>query len=66
MNDSLLKVVEYFISTVGWLAALFMGISTFVELVMMSLPKGAIGEWLSKRGIVGNFLGATLGALTPF
>ena len=66
MNESLLKAAEYFVSVVAQLTVLFISISIVIELILMYIPQEKINAWLSKRGIVGNFLGAVLGALTPF
>jgi uncharacterized membrane protein YraQ (UPF0718 family) len=48
------------------LTALFLGISTIVSLILMYIPQNKLRDWLSRRGIIGNFLGAIIGALTPF
>jgi hypothetical protein len=48
------------------LTALFLGISTLVGLVLQYVSAETLRRWLSKRGLLGNFFGATLGAVTPF
>lgn len=48
------------------LTALFLGISTLVGLIFEYLPEDRLGQWMSRRGLMGNFLGAALGAVTPF
>lgn len=45
---------------------LFLGISTIVALVLMYIPQEKLRQWVSRRGIWGNFLGAVVGSLTPF
>jgi hypothetical protein len=64
--NTLAKTVEYFLFITAELTVLFIGISTIVALVLMYIPKEKLKVWLSRRGIIGNFLGATVGALTPF
>lgn len=48
------------------LTALFLGISTLVALVFEYLPENKLERWLQHRGLLGNCLGALLGAITPF
>ncbi len=48
------------------LTALFLGISTVVALVFEYLPENKLERWLQHRGLLGNCLGALLGAVTPF
>jgi len=64
--NNLTKTIEYFLFITIELTVLFVGISTIVALVLMHIPKEKLKAWLSKRGIIGNFLGAIVGALTPF
>lgn len=45
---------------------LFLGISTVVTIILMYMPQDKLKNWLAHRGIWGNFLGATVGSLTPF
>lgn len=63
---NLVKTIEYFLFITAELAALFIGISTIVALVLMYIPREKLSIWLSKRGIWGNILGAIFGAMTPF
>ncbi len=48
------------------LTALFLGISTAVGLVLQYISDETLRRSLSKGGLLGNFLGAALGAVTPF
>lgn len=64
--NSLVKTLEYFLFITTELTVLFIGISTIVALVLMYIPQEKLRSWLSKRGVWGNFLGAGVGALTPF
>lgn len=64
--NTFLKTVEYFFLITAELTALFLGISTIVALVLQYIPDEKLRKWLSKGGIFGNFIGAGVGALTPF
>jgi len=64
--NSLTLTINYFLFITAELTVLFLGISTLVALVLTYIPEEKIKGWLSKKGILGNFLGATIGALTPF
>jgi len=48
------------------LTVLFLGISTLVGIVFEYVSDDTLKRWLSRKGLLGNFLGATLGAVTPF
>ena len=48
------------------LTVLFLGISTLVGIVFEYLSDDTLRRWISKKGLLGNFLGAILGAVTPF
>lgn len=48
------------------LTVLFLGISTIVALLLMYIPQDKIKNWMSGKGVWGNFIGAFIGALTPF
>lgn len=60
------KALEYFAFISVELFLLFMTISAAVALVLMYVPQERLKGWISRRGIFGNFLGALVGALTPF
>ena len=64
--NTLIETVKYFIIIAAELTVLFLGISTVVALVLMYLPQEKIKAWMSNKGILGNFVGAFLGSLTPF
>jgi uncharacterized membrane protein YraQ (UPF0718 family) len=64
--NSLTKALQYFAFITVELTVLFLGISTAVALILAYIPKEKFRAWLSNRGIFGNFLGATVGSLTPF
>jgi len=64
--NTFLKTAEYFLLITAELTVLFLGISTIVALVLQYIPDEKLRKWLSKGGIFGNFIGAGVGALTPF
>jgi len=64
--NNLNKALEYFAFISVELFILFMGISAAVALALMYIPQEKLKGWISRRGIFGNFLGALVGALTPF
>ena len=64
--NNLIKTVQYFLLITIELTVLFLAISTIVALILRYIPQETLKQWLSKRGVWGNFLGAVVGALTPF
>ncbi|MCG8632492.1 MAG: permease [Desulfobacterales bacterium] len=64
--NSLTKTLEYFAFITVELTILFLGISTLVGVILMYIPQEKLNSWLSRRGILGNLLGALIGAMTPF
>lgn len=64
--NSLWMSLQFFVLILAELTVLFLGISTLVGLVLQYVSDETLRKWLSKRGLLGNFLGAALGALTPF
>jgi len=64
--NSLTMAVQFFLLIFAELTVLFLGISTLVGLVLHYVSDETLRRWLSKRGLLGNVLGATLGAVTPF
>jgi hypothetical protein len=64
--NSLAKTIEYFVFITVELTVLFLGISTLVGMILMYIPQEKLNIWLSKRGVMGNILGAFIGAMTPF
>lgn len=64
--NTLTETINFFIFIMTELTVLFLGISTLVALTLMYLPQEKIKGWMSGKGILGNFVGALIGALTPF
>ncbi len=64
--NSLWTSLQFFALIFVELTALFLGISTLVGLVLQYVSDATLRRWLAKKGLLGNFLGAFLGMLTPF
>ncbi len=64
--NTLTSTIQYFFIITAELTVLFLGISTIVALILMYLPQEKIKIWMSNKGILGNFIGALFGSLTPF
>lgn len=64
--NNLINTIQYFLLITAELTVLFLGISTAVALILMYIPQEKLKQWMSRRGLWGNFLGAAVGALTPF
>ena len=64
--NSLWMSLQFFGLILAELIVLFLGISTLVGLVFEYVSDETLRRWLSRKGWLGNFLGATLGAVTPF
>ena len=64
--NTLMETVKYFIFITTELTVLFLGISTLVALMLMYVPQDKIKKYMSGKGILGNFVGALIGSLTPF
>lgn len=64
--NTLMETVKYFIFITTELTVLFLGISTLVALMLMYVPQDKIKKYMSGKGILGNFVGAFIGSLTPF
>ncbi len=64
--NSLLMSLRFFGLILLELTALFLGISTAVGLVLQYVSDETLRRLLSKGGVLGNFMGAALGAVTPF
>jgi len=58
--------LKFFVFILAALTALFLGISTLVGLMLQYVSDEKLRTWLSRKGVLGNFLGAALGAITPF
>lgn len=65
MNSAWMSL-QFFVLIFAELTVLFLGISTLVGLLLQYVSDETLRKWLSKRGLLGNFLGAALGAITPF
>lgn len=64
--NSFYNAINYFLIITAELTLLFLGISTIVALILMHIPQEKIRKWMSGKGVWGNFMGAFVGALTPF
>ena len=64
--NSLWVSLRFFGLILAELTVLFLGISTVVGLVLQYVSDETLRRLLSKGGVLGNFLGAALGAVTPF
>ena len=64
--NSLVSSIRFFIFIFAELTVLFIGISTLIGLVFEYVPDETIRSRLKHKGFAGNFLGAALGAVTPF
>lgn len=64
--NNFVSVIQFFLFVTAELTVLFLGISTVVTIILMYMPQDKLKNWLAHRGIWGNFLGATVGSLTPF
>lgn len=64
--NNLISTIQNFLIITAELTVLFLGISTIVALVLTYIPHEKLRQWLSRRGVWGNFLGAVVGSLTPF
>lgn len=64
--NTLAATAKYFLIITVELTVLFLAISTLVALILMYIPQEKMKAWMSGKGIWGNFIGAVVGALTPF
>jgi len=64
--NSFMVTLRFFGLIFAELTVLFLGISTLVGIVFEYVSDDTLKRWLSRKGLLGNFLGATLGAVTPF
>jgi len=64
--NNLVNTLEYFLLITAELTLLFLGISLIVALLLTYIPQEKLRQWLTRRGIWGNVLGAVVGSLTPF
>lgn len=64
--ESFLVTLQFFGVLLAKLIVLFLGISTLVGLILQYVSEEKIRRRLSRKGWLGNFMGAALGAVTPF
>ena len=64
--NTLVVTLQFFAFIFLELTILFLGVSTLIGLIFEYVSDDAIRRQLSLKGLLGNFLGAALGALTPF
>ncbi len=64
--NSLETSLYFFAFIMVELSLLFIGISTLVALGLAYISDEKLQRWLSHKGLLGNILGALIGALTPF
>lgn len=64
--NTFIESLKFFGIIFAELTVLFLGISTIVGVVLQYVSDETLRRWLSKRGLLGNLLGAALGAVTPF
>lgn len=64
--NTLFDTLKYFVTITIELVVLFMLISAIVEFVFMYVSEEKMQKHLSGKGIWGNIIGASFGALTPF
>lgn len=58
--------LQFFVIILAELTVLFLGISTLVGLVFEYVSDETLRRGLARKGWLGHFLGAALGAVTPF
>lgn len=64
--NTLISTLQYFVLITIELIALFLFISTLVEVILMYIPQEKVKNKLSKAGFLGNVIATGFGALTPF
>ncbi|MDD8016305.1 MAG: permease [Acidobacteriota bacterium] len=64
--NTLADTLKYFFTITAELTVLFLGISTVVALILTYWPEEKAKKWMSGKGLWGNFVGALVGAVTPF
>jgi len=64
--NTITDTLQFFLFLMTELTVLFLGISTIVAFVLLYIPPHKMKRWLTRRGIGGNILGASIGSLTPF
>ncbi|MGV7224061.1 MAG: permease [Nitrospinales bacterium] len=66
MMNSLETSLYFFAIIMTELSLLFIGISTLVGITLAYVSDEKLQRWLSHKGLLGNIVGALVGALTPF
>lgn len=64
--NTFIETLKYFCIITIELILLFLLTSAVVNIFLMYLPKEKIKNWMSSKGVFGNFIGAIFGALTLF
>lgn len=64
--NSFLMTLQFFVVLMAKLIVLFLGVSTLVGLTLQYVSEETLRRRLSRKGLSRNFLGAALGAVTPF
>ncbi|MCX7027179.1 MAG: permease [Spirochaetes bacterium] len=64
--NSLAVSLRFFAQIFAELTILFLGISILVGIIFEYVSDDTLKRWMSRKGLLGNFLGAALGAITPF
>lgn len=64
--NSLWVSLRFFFLILAELTVLFLAISTLVGLVFEYVSNDTVRRWLAHKGWLGNVMGATIGAVTPF
>ena len=59
--NTLLVTLKYFLLITAELAALFLGISALVALLLMYIPREKMRRWMGGKGLRGNYVGALVG-----
>jgi uncharacterized membrane protein YraQ (UPF0718 family) len=66
MMNSVESSLYFFAIIMTELSLLFIGISTLVGIALAYVSDEKLRRWLSHKGLLGNIVGALVGALTPF
>lgn len=64
--NTLISTIKYFLTIMGELVVLFIGISTLIALLFSYISQNKLKKWMSGKGLWGNILGVLFGAVTPF
>lgn len=64
--NTFIVTLKYFLTIMGELAVLFIGISALIAFGLMYLPQDKLKNWLSSKGAWANIMAVLFGAVTPF